>query len=158
MSNGNRISLVIPDEVVAAAKQHFTDGAQLLAPYLISLLPEEIKVIPKMGDKSYPFVMKSLEYLRNSETTFPAYLNVEELAVDLKSYDTIRQILQTIMPTVDQLEDTMILSGSEAYVAALAFYNYIKGAARLNMPGAQTILDDLSPRFVGRPSRKSEQP
>ena len=54
------------------------------------------------------------------------------------------------MPTIDRLDDTMTLSGSEAYGAVLTFYNYIKGAAKSNVPGAQTIFDDLSTRFPGR--------
>jgi hypothetical protein len=157
MSNENRISLVIPDEVVAGAKQHFTEAAQMLAPYLINLSPEETKALPKMGDKSYSFVTKGLEYLKIPETPIPPYSNVDELNIDLKGYDTIRQILQTIMPTIDKLEDTMALSGSEAYVAVLAFYNYIKGAAKAGVPGAQTILDDLSARFPGRPPKKTEE-
>jgi len=158
MSNGNRISLGIPAEVVTGVTQHFTAAAQMLEPYLINLSPEEIKVLPKMGDKSYSFVTKSLEYMKIPESPIPPYSNVVELAVDLKGYDTLRQVLQTIMPTIDRLDDTMALSGSEAYVAALAFYNYIKGAAKSNVPGAQTILDDLSVRFPGRTNKKSEQP
>ena len=56
MSNENRMSLVIPDEVVVGTKQHFTDAAQIVTPYLMNLTPEEIKELPKMGDKSYSFV------------------------------------------------------------------------------------------------------
>jgi hypothetical protein len=158
MSNGNRISLVIPDEVVTGVKQHFIDAAQMIAPYLINLSPDDVKALPKLGDKSYSFVTKSFEYLKNPGTPAPPYVDVEELAIDLKGYDTLRQILQTVMPIVDQLGDTMTLSGSEAYATALAFYNYIKGAAKSGVPGAQTILDDLSARFPGRVTKKAEQP
>lgn len=154
MSNGNQISLVMPDEVVAGAKQHFTDAAQIVSPFLMNLTPEEIKELPKMGDKSYSFVTKALEYMKIPGTPIPSYLNVAELEVDLKGYDTIRQVLQTVMPTIDMLNDSMTLSGSEAYVAVLAYYNYIKGAAKSNVPGAQTIYDDLSARFPGRPAKK----
>jgi len=157
MSNENRMSLVMPDEVVAGAKQHFTDAAQIVSPFLMNLTPEEIKELPKMGDKSYSFVTKALEYMKIPGTPIPSYLNVAELEVDLKGYDTIRQVLQTVMPTIDMLNDSMTLSGSEAYVAVLAYYNYIKGAAKSNVPGAQTIYDDLSARFPGRPVKKSEQ-
>lgn len=154
MSNGNQISLVMPDEVVAGAKQHFTDAAQIVSPFLMNLTPEEIKELPKMGDKSYSFVTKALEYMKIPGTPIPSYLNVADIEVDLKGYDTIRQVLQTVMPTIDMLNDSMTLSGSEAYTAVLAYYNYIKGAAKSNVPGAQTIYDDLSARFPGRPAKK----
>ena len=155
MSNGNRISLNLPDEVVAGVKQHFADAADMVSSSLINLSPEESKALPKLGDKSYSFVTKALEYMKVPGTPMPPYVNGEELANDLKAYDTLRQILQTVVPLVDQLNDTMALSGSEAYVAALSFYNYIKGAAKSNVPGAQTIYDDLSARFQGRPAKKA---
>ncbi|HBL74663.1 MAG: hypothetical protein A2W90_24425 [Bacteroidetes bacterium GWF2_42_66] len=150
MSNENRISLAIPEETATAVKQHFTEAAQMLAPYLINLTPEEKKSLPKVGDKGYSFVNKGNEYLQLPSTPMPPYLNVPEISVDLKGYDTLRQILQVIMPTIDRLDDTMTLSGSEAYGGVLAFYNYIKGAAKAGVPGAQTIYDDLSARFPGR--------
>ena len=45
------------------------------------------------------------------------------------------------------LDDTIMLSGSEAYVAALAYYNSVKRAAKINVPGALTIHEDLKKRF-----------
>ena len=155
MSNGNLISLVIPEEKLAEAKQHFADGAQILAPYLINLTPAESKALPKMGDKSYSFVNKGLEYLKVPGSPIPPYTDVAELEIDMKGYDTLRQVLQVIKPTIDMLEATMLLSGSEAYIAVLAYYNYLKGAAKSGVPGAQTILDDLSTRFPGHSVKKT---
>ena len=155
MSNGNQISLSIPPEKVEEARQHFAQAHAILAPYLVNLTPEESKELPKMGDKSYAFVTKALEYLKVPGTPMPPYTNVPELETDLNGYETIRQILQIAMPTIDLLQDTMLLSGSEAYVAALAYYSYIKGAAKAGVPGAQTILDDLSARFQGRSPKKN---
>ena len=42
----------------------------------------------------------------------------------------------------------MTLSGSEAYVASLAFYNSVKQAAKINIPGAKAISEDLKLRFT----------
>jgi len=157
MSNANRISLNLPDELVAQVKQHFTDANDMVSSSLINLSPEESKALPKLGDKTYSFVNKALEYMKLPGTPMPQYVNIEELEIDLKAYDTLRQILQTVLPLVDRLNDTMALSGSEAYVAALSFYNYIKGAAKAGVPGARTIYDDLSARFQGRPAKKTEK-
>jgi len=157
MSNSNRVSLNLPDELVALLKQHFNDASEAVAPALINLSPDESKALAKLGDKSYSFVTKALEYMKLPGTPMPPYVNIEEMAIDLKAYDTLRQILQTIVPLVDRLNDTMALTGSGAYGAALSFYNYIKGAAKSNVPGAQTIYDDLSARFQGRPVKKTEK-
>ena len=157
MSNSNLISLNIPAGDVEQAKQLYAQANAILLPYLFNLTPEQSKELPKMGDKSYAFVTKALEYLKVPGSPLPPYTNVEELEIDLKGYDTIRQILQAVVPTIDMLQDTMALSGSEAYVAALAYYNYIKGAAKAGVPCAQTIYDYLSSRFPGRPIKKDEQ-
>jgi hypothetical protein len=157
MSNSNLVSLAIPAADLEEAKQLYAQAGALLVPHLLNLTPEESRELPKMGDKSYAFVTKALEYLKVPGSPVPPYTNVAEMEVDLKGYDTIRQILQSIMPTVDLLQDTMLVSGSEAYTAALTYYNYIKGAAKAGVPGAQTIYDDLSARFPGRPSSKTQQ-
>ena len=50
------------------------------------------------------------------------------------------------------MEDSMTQAGSEAYVAALAFYQSVKGAAKAKVPGADAIYNDLNSRFPGRRS------
>ena len=154
MSDSNRISLVLPPEEVEQVKQLLIQIGQILAPRLINLTPDERIQLPKMGEKSIPFVTKGLEYLRIPGTPVPPYVNGEELEIDLNAFETLRQIRQIAQPIVDMLDDTMLLSGSEAYVAVLAFYTYLKGAAKMNVPGAKTILDDLSSRFPSRPVKK----
>ena len=154
MSNSNQISMVIPPEVIEQAKQLFTQAHQVLAPYLINLTPDERVQLPKMGDKSIPFVTKGADYMQLTGTPAPPYINPEELKVDLNAFETLRQIRQIAQPVVDMLDDTMLLCGSEAYVSVLAFYNYLKGAAKMNVPGAKTILEDLSTRFPRRPAKK----
>lgn len=156
MSDTNRYSSVIPPEVAEQAKDFFRQGAQVLAPYLINLTPDERIQLPKMGDKSIPFVTKGAEYLRIPNSPAPPYLNPADLDVDLNAFETIRQIRQVVQPVADMLDDTMLLCGSEAYVAVLAFYTYLKGAAKMNVPGAKTILDDLSTRFPSRPAKKEK--
>lgn len=156
MSDSNRISLSIPQEIVEQAKQLYIQANQLLAPYLINLTPDERIQLPKMGEKSIPFVTKGNEYLKTPGAPVPSYLNVEELDIDVKGFETLRQIRQVAQPTIDMLDDTMLLCGSEAYIAVLAFYTYLKGAAKMNVPGAKTIYDDLSTRFPGRPAKKEK--
>lgn len=156
MSDSNRISLVLPPEEMEQVKQLLTQIRQILAPHLINLTPDERIQLPKMGEKSIPFVTKGLEYLRIPGTPAPSYVNGEELEIDYNAYETIRQIRQVAQPIVDMLDDTMLLCGSEAYIAVLAYYTYLKGAAKMNVPGAKTVLDDLSTRFPRRSAKKEK--
>jgi hypothetical protein len=47
-----------------------------------------------------------------------------------------------------------MMAGSEAYVSALSYYNSVKTAAKMNVPGAKIIFEDLSKRFA-KPNRKA---
>ena len=60
---------------------------------------------------------------------------------------TLTDLARPIEQLNRTLEDTIILAGSEAYVASLAYYNSVKQAAKMNVPGALPIQDDLSKRF-----------
>lgn len=156
MSDSNRISLAMPAGDVEQVKQLLTQVAQIMAPHLINLTPDERVQLPKMGDKSVPFVTKGAEYLRIPGTPAPPYIFPEDLEVDINAYETLRQIRQVLQPIADMLDDTMLLCGSEAYISVLAFYTYLKGAAKMNVPGAKTVFDDLSARFPRRPAAKKE--
>lgn len=153
MSSSNQISLSIPPEVVDQVKQLYAQANTILAPYLISLTNDQKAGLPKMGEKSIPFVTKGAEYLSIPSTPAPPYIDPAELNIDLAAYETLRQIRQAAAPTVEMLDDTMLLCGSEAYVAVLALYNYLKGAAKMGVPGAKTIYEDLSSRFPGRTAK-----
>ena len=156
MTNNNRISLAIPQETVDQVKQLYSQIHSILAPYLLNLSVEERMELPKMGEKSIPFVTKGSEYLGNRDNSVPEYIDKNGLVIDLTGFETIRQILQIAQPTIDLLDDTMKLCGSEAYVTVLMYYNYLKGAAKAGVPGAKTIYDDLSTRFPSRVVRKTE--
>jgi hypothetical protein len=141
---------------IEQVKQLYLQANSVLAPYLISLTNDQKAILPKMGEKSIPFVTKAAEYLNIPATPTPPYIDPAELKIDLAAYETLRQIRQVVAPTLEMLDDTMLLSGSEAYVAVLAFYNYLKGASKMNVQGAKTIYDDLSSRFPGKTTKKAE--
>ena len=128
----------------------------LLKPYLIALTPAERKNLPKMSDRSTPFVEKVLDYSRTNPEMAPAYLDVNELQIDVQSVRELNQLARQSQKLASGLDDTMMLAGSEAYVASLAYYNSVKVAARLNVPGAKLIHDDLKKRFEAQ-GRRSEE-
>jgi hypothetical protein len=79
--------------------------------------------LPKMGDQTFSFVHKSLEYCRQNPDLVPQFLDVADFEVDLNGYEPVRSLYQPLLQITDALSDTMKLSGSEAYTAALIFYN-----------------------------------
>ncbi len=56
----NKINYSIPEEVITEITQKLNEVTAALQPYLIALTPEERRTIPKMSDKTVPFVEKTL--------------------------------------------------------------------------------------------------
>jgi len=48
----------------------------------------------------------------------------------------------------------MLMPGSEAYTASLAFYSVLKTAIAAGEVGLKSVYDDLCARFPGRPTTK----
>jgi hypothetical protein len=70
----------------------------------------------------------------------------------------LRDILNLIEQLYEKLSDTYLAVGSEAYVAALSFYNSAKSAAKANVPGTDTIVNELGKRFVGQGKSQGAAP
>jgi hypothetical protein len=129
----------------------------VLKPYLVALTPAERQELPKMSDGTAPFVQKTLEYAQTNAGFVPAYIDVKELKIDFDAVEALAQIFRPVEQLYFNLNDTMTLSGSEAYVASLAFYNSVKQAAKINVPGAKAIAEDLRIRFAGQGKKVASQ-
>ncbi len=152
----NRVSI----KITAAEVQKVTDALKVvndtLAPYLVALTPDERQALPKMNDGTLPFVQKALDYATTNPQFVPAYIDVPELKVDVDATDSLLQIDRPLVQLAESLTHTVILCGSEAYVAALAFYNSVKQAAKMKVPGAEPIAKDLGERFNGQGKTKAK--
>jgi len=150
MTVENRVSIVIPAEVKQSVLQKLTEVDGLLKPFLVALSPEERKVLPKMGDGSSPFVGKALGYCKTDPQFMPSYVNIPEMEIDYNAVVDLTDFAHISLKLSSGLNDTITLSGSEAYVAALSYYNSVKNAAKMNVPGAKPIYEDLKKRFENK--------
>lgn len=156
MALTNNISIVINQE----AKANIQAAIETILgnlPKLVTLTNEERMELPKMGDKTVSFVNKSLEYARQNPTIVPQYFDIAEFAKDVDSVNVIFQILTPLKKLTEELDDTMLLAGSEAYMASLVFYTALKGAIGAGQTGLKHIYDDLSARFPGRNFKKAKE-
>ncbi|MBI9073103.1 MAG: hypothetical protein JEY94_15990 [Melioribacteraceae bacterium] len=153
MPEQNDVSIVIPPEVLTEVQDAVTLIKTKLEPYLVALTPEERKTMAKMSDKTVAFVEKSLNYTEASPEFAPPYMKVDELKIDVKAVDDLNSILKPIEQISSNLDDTVMVCGSEAYISALSYYNSVKVAAKMDIPNAKPIYDDLRQRFPGRPKK-----
>lgn len=57
---------------------------------------------------------------------------------------------------MNQLDDTLLVLGSDIYDSCVAYYRNVKLLAQQNVPGAKAVYDDLSDQFATRSVSKSE--
>ena len=152
----NRISLNIPDADIQAIQGAIQVLQEKLQPHLVDLDAEgRERTLPKMGPRIVDFVSKALSYARAYPQFRPPFVDLDEFTRDLAAVGALRELQQPLSHIADMVDDSLLLSGSEAYGAALATYHAIKSAAKLHQPGAPVIANDLSNRFPGRPLRAS---
>ena len=140
------VSAEISDETVGQQVQRMKD-IELDLPFIINLTIEERKTLPLMGDKSIPFVEKSIEFARQEPKLVTNFLDVDELARDLALARQLKKILNVIEPLYEKVQDTYLAVGSEAFAAARTFYRTVKNAAKSGVPGADAIASELSKRY-----------
>lgn len=154
MASENQISIQISPEDLKAALEAVSTLDGIMKKYLIALSPEERRQKPKMGDKTVNFVEKVSEYALSNPALVPSYMKVEDLIIDFKAVSDLTSLFRPTEQLSNGLNDTMLLCGSEAYTNALIFYNYVKQAAKDNVPNAKTIYEDLKKRFERLPAKK----
>lgn len=114
---------------------------------MVALSPQERQTIPKVGDGTFPFVEKVMEYAKKDEQFMPPFVQLEEMEKDWSVVKELMPILRDLQQVQSNLDDTVMLAGSEAYVGALSYYNSVKYGAQVNVADAKVIFEDLRQRF-----------
>ena len=122
-------------------------------PNLITLTSYQRHIIPKMGDKTLAFVSKALYYDRQNPNIVPKYLNPDEYCQAVIAVNQLFKVVTPLQKLTEELDDTMMMAGSEAYTASLAFYSALKTAIASGETGLKNIYDDLSARFPSLPMK-----
>ena len=147
MSTSNQISVQIPQEVLDDVSQKLQECKSLLAPYLKALTADQRKSLFKMGDKTVATVQKVKSYLETNPEFAPAYMDKNEFLKDESVVTGLSPIANLSEQLTSDIEDTIMLAGSEALVASMLYYGIAKEAAAKGVTTAKPIYEDLSQRF-----------
>lgn len=158
--NENRISIQISSADAKAIYDAIAVINDKLQPILIALDANDKRNLAKIGDKSVSFVDKTIQYAETNAEFTPAFVDVAELKKDYEAFNVLNGFLRPLTQIIKNLDDTATLCGSEAIGATLAYYNSVKQAAKMGVPNAATVYDDLSQRFEAQKARRvtSETP
>lgn len=154
MAQHNQISVILSEKDMKEIMDAIA-VIQRKLPFLINMTLEERRTHLKMGDRSFPFVGKSLDYSKSNDFLVPPFLEVNEFDKDMILISQLTQIERPLLGITEGISDTKLRAGSEAYSAALLFYQAVKLAAQMNIPGVKSIYEDLRERFPSRGAQRS---
>ncbi len=153
MSTPNQISIEIPQTVIDLVTQNLQASKIALAPYLQGLTADERMSLFKMGNKTVATVQKTKSYIDTNPEFVPSYMNKIEFLKDETVVTLLNPIANLAKQLASDVEDTIMLSGSEALQEAMLYYGQVKEASAKGIPTAKPIYEDLKERFSKR-SRK----
>ena len=157
MKNNNHVQ-AIPDDVLAKTQAKIDEIRELLAPYMLAMTAKQRRTILKMGPKTINFVEKAYDFAKQNPNLVPPYLDMSNFENDFKSAHGLWTLTNKLGQLYHNACDTEMLAGSEAYQAALVYYNSVKKAAEQNIPGAKPVHKDLKVRFPGSRRKPKETP
>jgi hypothetical protein len=150
MSTQNQISIVIPATVINEVTQKLQECKTALAPYLQGLTAAERSTLFKMGDKTVATVQKTKSYIDTNPEFVPSYMDKAEFLKDEAVVTQLNPIANLANQIQTDVNDTVMLAGSEAIQNALLYYGQVKEAHRKGIATAKPIYEDLSQRFTRR--------
>lgn len=153
----NLIDFILTNEEQTELNGAFSTINRILVPKLRILSNEQKWDMVNMGNRNMGFVIKAREIADKNPDLIPEFIDMEAFRTDLDSTVTLRELYRTFEDTAKMLNDSLMLAGSEALQAALAFYAYLKIAARSKVPGARSAYDELSEYFPGRTAKDTDE-
>lgn len=154
MANDNKSNVAIPAAVIEQITDLINQANAALQPYVTALTNEERRALPKMSDKTLSFVEKTVGYAGSNPQFVPGYLTVADLTIDFQNMTGLDPLLKLAEQLFNNLSDTEMVAGSEAYVSSLMYYNNVKQGDKNGIPAARSIYEDLQKRFPGRPKKQ----
>jgi len=143
----NRISLKFTDAEITQINAAIQTLVSLLAPKLIALNAADKKRLSKISDDSIPFNEKVAQYVVSNPEFVPMFRTADEFLTDFSAFSQLRGFIRLLEQIFGNMEDTSMLAGSEADEFARAYYGAVGQAAKMGVPNAQAIYDDLSERY-----------
>jgi hypothetical protein len=147
----NRVDATLAQADVDAVMAALVTIRQKL-PFLVNLSAEDRRALPKMGDKSQGFVRAAQQVAALHPEILPGTFNGADLQKDVVLFDALKPISIELALIGGLIDDTLLEVGSEAYAAALVFYQHAKGTAFGD--ALDEAADSMSRRFARKSPAK----
>ncbi|MDR0313642.1 MAG: hypothetical protein LBI14_08585 [Treponema sp.] len=156
MKNNNHLT-PIEEKTLETISKSIEKLRESISSHVTPLTPKERQKLPKMGDKTLAFVKKCYEFSRMNPDLCPKHIDLDVFERDYMDAQGLYATINMVKQLQENLVDTQMCAGSEAYQAALVFYNYVKLHAATNVSGAKAVYEELRKRFPRGRRRKLEE-
>lgn len=118
-------------------------------PVQFNLTKKERTSLPNISNERYPYVQRSVQIHGPNN---PGFVSGDagtqaEATNDLTYYDQVENFIQQLTQALEIYTDTQQVAGSEAFVWMRNLYGTAQLKAANQVPGADTVVDDLKPLF-----------
>jgi hypothetical protein len=153
----NRINVVMTAAQITKVKNAILD-IKTNMPFLIGLNVDERIQLPKISVVNKAFTEDAINAVTNNAEILPSYLSPVSMQNDLTLFNQCDEIASLLRQVLERVDDTQMLAGSEAYVAALTAYKLFGAAADAGLAGSDAIYDQLKVRFAGQGNNSTTTP
>ena len=145
----NRISSTMTENTVADLKNLLKQILGLM-PFLIGLTTDERSTLPKIGEANKAFVRDCINSMINNADMLPSFVNPAEILKDFTLFEQLDELELLMLQTMEKIQDTRILAGSEAYSGCLSAYHIFETASAAGVPGSDALFNTLKQRFAAQ--------
>lgn len=114
----------------------------------VTLTPDQIRRLNKMGDKSEAFCRQATVVLEENPQLIPPGFSVAELRQDVTDLDLMRPRFLRLRELLQKVDSTEMALGSDIINAALEGYGYIKMGGK--SAGLDGLREGMNARFGNR--------
>ncbi len=157
MPNDNRISAEVTDANKTLIMTKITEIKALL-PFLLNLTKDERIKLPKLGSGSLAFDEQCASYMATAPNLIPPFVDAAEVTKDRNLRLVLADVFRELNKLCEAVDDSLMLVGSEIWMADLSFYQTVRQAAKRSVFGADAIYDELKQRFPGVSGDPEEEP
>ena len=114
----------------------------------VTLTPDQIRRLNKMGDKSEAFCRQAAVVLEDNPKLIPPGFSVADLRQDITDLDLMRPRFLRLRELLEKVDSTEMALGSDIINAALEGYGYMKMGGK--SAGLDGLRESMSVRYTGR--------
>ena len=150
--NQNLVSLDLTDNLPKFDAA--LDALEGLMEAFVSLTPEQMRKLTKIGEKSETFCRQTVAILDQNRQALPPGFDLEELKRDLAAYDALRPRLNRLKSLAAKCGDTQVALGSDLLSASYDGYALLKVFGKAD--NVAPLMDSLRAGVRRTPAAKGD--